>query len=270
MFILGTKIKRKLLGRVADFCPICRKYRAHTLTRVSEVNHIYCVSLGKGSLLDLETKCEVCHFRGPADLQEDEYKAVSQNTVGGVEELIDETNPDLDKTYAPRIALERRIAAGNLGKEERIDELRRPFFLLDPLVEENRRDPEWSPGGQIALKIMLGMLVVFLIMGFANVDVEPEAHDWVLGSFALAFVLSLGVTFYFFLVRSLWFMKHRLRRQLMRALAPLQPTIDELVDTLDFCRREGLRIGKTIKAPKLYGLLQEARMLAPLHTSEAS
>ena len=61
MFVVwGTKIKRKKVGRVADFCPMCRGLSVFELRRVGEASHVYYISFGQGTLLGYDITCETC------------------------------------------------------------------------------------------------------------------------------------------------------------------------------------------------------------------
>ena len=48
LFIWGKKRVERNIGKVADFCPICREVRMFQLIRVGVADHIYYVSFGEG------------------------------------------------------------------------------------------------------------------------------------------------------------------------------------------------------------------------------
>jgi len=267
--VWGTKIKRKRLGRVAEFCPICRKPRTHVIRRVGEASHVYYLSFGQGSLLGHETECETCHLRSDANIRD--YAAVSQNPIGDVDELLAETYPNFKEAYAGRLAIEAKITAGTLAGEDRTDALREPFFMLEPMIERNRAAPESSPMGKKVgyFTLFAGMAFVLAVVLTTGSKRGPSPAVQNVRT-ALLVMLGAGMlaSLYFLAARHPWFMKNRIRPQLISALTPLQPTEEELTETLNFCKQSGLRIGKKIKAPKLYASLHEIQMLAPLQTGE--
>lgn len=60
LIIWGTKIVRTPVGRVADFCAVCRQPRPFKLVGVRKVDHIYYVPIGKRKLVGHEMACEEC------------------------------------------------------------------------------------------------------------------------------------------------------------------------------------------------------------------
>src|SRR4249920_611033 len=58
--VWGTKIVRKPLGLVADFCPICRCVRAFRMSRVNLTDHLYFVAIGEGQVADFVIECTSC------------------------------------------------------------------------------------------------------------------------------------------------------------------------------------------------------------------
>jgi hypothetical protein len=264
--VWGTKIKRRKLARVADFCPICRKARAHILRRIGGAGHVYYISFGQGKLLGHEVECETCHARHEADMRD--YAAVSQDPIADVDGLLTETFPNFQEFYAPRLAIEQRIAAGTLQGEDRTDMLREPFFRLDSMLEQNRAEPESSPLGK-----KVGWATLLVGMAFAlAAALHPAKQSELYSNLLAALLVLLGVGIVASLVllttRLPWYMKNRLRPQLLRALLPLAPNLPELEETLDFCKQSGLRIGKKIKPSKLWSWLEEARLLAPHQMDE--
>ena len=262
MFIVwGTKIKRKVLGRVADFCPICHKARAHVLRRIGEASHVYYISFGQGTLLGHETECETCHVR--RETEEQQYAAISRDKFGDVNALLAETHPDFERYFAERLAREAKLAAGTLSDEEREEMLWEPFVLIGSMLEANRAEPESSP---LARKIGWTTLAVGAVLVAAAIyrpRPTPETYENFLVALAAVLAIGLVASFALMFFRSPWFMKHRVRPMLVRALLPLKPTLAELEETIDSCRQSELRIGKKIKPNKLHAWLEEASMLVP-------
>jgi hypothetical protein len=61
MFIVwGSRRTERILGYVADFCPVCREARAFRLVRVGLASHVYYISFGAGRHVGHVIRCEEC------------------------------------------------------------------------------------------------------------------------------------------------------------------------------------------------------------------
>jgi len=128
--VWGTKIRRKKLGWVADYCPICHEFRPFAIHRVGEARHIYYVAFGQGKLLGHEIRCESCGITLDAELQE--YRTISRDALGSADELAEETTPDLKERYAERLEAERSARSPGGKPDLRIQFLLEPFFSSTP------------------------------------------------------------------------------------------------------------------------------------------
>src|SRR5688572_32981772 len=56
----GRKATKKTLGRVADFCPLCRALAPFTVVEHGTVGHVYSIPLGSRELVGHTRTCNAC------------------------------------------------------------------------------------------------------------------------------------------------------------------------------------------------------------------
>jgi hypothetical protein len=99
--IWGTKDREENRGLVADFCQSCQKPRAFAIVAHFVVNHIYYISLGKGTLNAMLIRCQSCGAQYRYD--EGRYAATLDPAFAGgrpFSELLEKTNPGLSRQLA--------------------------------------------------------------------------------------------------------------------------------------------------------------------------
>ena len=91
------------------------------------------------------------------------------------------------------------------------------------------------------------------------------AHEPMGDSGFLAVVLAgvLLAVFWFVCSRDTWFMSHRIMPQLSRALNPLKPTEDELIEAFE-CKKDGNQLCVRIDPKKLHVWLQQVQRRSAL------
>lgn len=248
LIVWGTKIKRQRLGRVADFCPICRDFRPFTVHRVGAAGHVYYISVGKGKLVGHEIKCEDCGVAQSADL--DFYRTISQDPLAAAHELEAVTTPHLREAYEERLAIESRLRSGSLDPEQRRNLLFEPFALLSHLVEERAAathfDRKSAAGCLVGVAALLGLVVAAILES---------------GPLAIAMTVLLGLGFLMTLLCLATDVTRHTRARVLpllaRALRPLQPRDEELAASLQECKVRKLVIGRKVKVPRLQEAIRQ-------------
>lgn len=248
MFIIwGTKVRRSKLGRVAEFCPICRRITAHGLERANAVSHLYYIPLGPGEALQYSHRCESCRVWHPA--QNGLYHAVSRDRSADVEALVAATNPTLPAAIAVRLHLERSIAAGGARTEIRREFLAEPFLYLSPTMEARK-------GGHIDFlsAILAIAFFCFLIAGFSGIAAERRKPTDVRFSYTMLGISGacLAAALYRGSTDPRRYARRHVLPPLAKALRPLNPDVQELRDELERLRMHGLRIGSAVRADELH------------------
>src|SRR5262245_27926224 len=130
LWLLAPRNVEVPLGRVADFCPLCRFVKPFEVVRV-ELAHF---SERRGRGMEMFRRCTVCGIE--LDYQASRYRAVVTVKTADLAALIAETFPNIQEALGPRLQLEQRIreAPESLGAEERVNLIREPMSLVAPSV----------------------------------------------------------------------------------------------------------------------------------------
>ena|SRR5258708_7684593 len=256
LIVWGKKRVERVVGMVADFCPICREVRAFQLIRVGSAGHIYYISFGAGKLAGHIIRCGSC----AADLAVDptRYATTEKDSRVSLEVLIRDTFPDLREKYAARLELEARLkrTRSALGGDEFKHFLMEPFSLLNPLVEMRfAKSTEMDKKSGLGC---LGTMVVGAALFFGSLSFRGPTQDKILLS-ALIFVV-IG-TIYTFVQMHLGPGRHfraKILPSLVKSLRPLEPTRDELAGCIERCKTLGLKIGKVAKLDDVWTRLERS------------
>ena len=248
MFIVwGTRIKRRSVGRVADFCTVCHEYRPFRLVRVGAAGHVYGLSFGGGRLVAHERVCEICDT--PVETPFERYTAVSKDKAADLETLVRETHPALAEQTVARLALEERARNGQATPEERHDLLLEPFLLVNPLVEEQQQQGRLSPQGRTAGAAAVFLFVALMVvMGMSTPERNYEKAGAVV---ATLFAASLVVLLFHWATSMRSFIRREIEPRLVRALGPFNPSPEELESIVSHLKDGGLATGRKLRAHKL-------------------
>ncbi len=265
MFVHGTKLTKRKVGWVADFCPIFRIPQSFKLTRIGLVSHIYFLSIGSGKLIRHEIECSVCGLLLISDPLRDENP--ERQRPDDVSVLAEKTFPGLAKAYAERLQEEYALRTNPqaLGVDRRNELLLDPFALLDPLVEERSNgssgtqlDRQSGLGCLATLLVPVGMVAVSLIF---KIDPGGSGGNKVLAVGAALFVVGVLYTFIQLALGTRRYVRKQIIPMLARALAPLSPTREELQHCINRCKSIGMSIGKAVRVEHLLTALGNVRRL---------
>lgn len=243
------------MGLAADFCPICRGFRAFHVTEVRKVAHLYYIPLGRGTTLMRELECVGCgSLIGAGDRQ---YPAYSNTFVADVVELARETNPDVLAVNRGRLELEDRLAQGALSSDERAALIAEPMVSLDYMLTK-----KWGKGSISGAAALAVGAAIFLSFAAAATWMTPggsvEAAILVT-VLAVASIIAAGVALRFGPRR--WVRRH-LHPRLVAALLPLDPSLEEIARAVEDARRAKRIIGRRLSPTELFADLARARAVA--------
>jgi hypothetical protein len=248
MFIVwGRKIRRRRLGYVADYCPMCRAQRVFTLESIKSVRHVYYVSLGSGQLLGHERRCEECGTSFKANPAT--YASVSKTQLS-LDELRQATYPNLEAATREQVALDERIRRQKLSATERAALIKAPFLYLAARVERRFAATHVDAGVGLALAGALALLAL------APVVTHWAPPDSALPVFLGALGLGAALVIWQVIASGPRFMRREIVPVLARALKPLQPTREELELVLGELKRVKQQIGRKLRAAELLESLQ--------------
>jgi hypothetical protein len=266
MFVIwwGTKVQRKDLGFVADFCRICREIRPFHLQQISTVAHVYDVAMGSAKSAGHSILCDVCGSE----------LAVASEPLPVPAETPDDLHPgpwaEAARIHAKRIEVEQRRAAGTLTAGERHALLREPFELLEPWAESAAR--ALSANRLVTLSsnmksiVFLGSSMLLMAMGagitwgIPNPKYDDSPHSGWLGVplmiVGLVLLTRAAHLFYTATNRHVRTVVHPL---LARALAPLVPTVEELSAIVSEHRGAGHAIGRYLSPKPLHQAIHSSQ-----------
>lgn len=253
IIVAGHRTSRKEMGLVADFCPVCRDFRAFHVTEVRKVAHLYWVPVGRGKTQVRELQCRVCaSVMGTTDR---DYPAYSKTFRADVVELARETNPDIMSLNRARLELEDRLAEGKLARADRDALIAEPFLVLNYMVHK-----KWPSRGSMPVTAGVAIIAALFL-------IPAAIATWVGGSGRMepAVILTglAGLALLTAVVSIVkgpgkWVRRH-IHPRLVAALLPLDPAPEEVARVLEEVRRGKLTIGRRVKPAELSTDLARAR-----------
>ncbi len=253
MFVFwGRKLVYRKHGYVADFCPICREPRTFELQRVGSAGHVYNISFGEGRLVGYQRKCETCHTPVKSELST--YASVSPQSAA-LPELTAQTYPNLKSVWRERLALEERVrtALPSLQPEERDALIRDSFVALSTKVEQ------YFVSSRINWRDILAILGAFALAIVGSVTVGmivPNALNY-----GIYFFIAVGVLIVVRQIKATGrrYMVKQIVPVLTKALAPLQPTREEIESVMRELKQAQLRIARKLPVDALFASLDRLK-----------
>jgi hypothetical protein len=269
LIIIGTRLSRKKLGYVADFCVFCRDIRKVRLDRLQMYKHIYYINYRPVEGPWNMQKCMECGGENAVEVVN--FTKTLKRPDADIEEFIRETNPSIRKFYNERLLLEKEVELAPLKLSQEVRELliKEPFEVLAPQVEQT-----YHSGINIDWKIMLIMLIgtIFTIIMFcvtSSYEKTASHSDLWIASWVIALLSFIAV------IISMGFeSRRRIKKKylglLVRALNPLKPKEEELHKITDFYKITRAIIGKKWLFRELIKRLERAESNKPIHTTNTT
>lgn len=266
MFIWGSKRVEKKLGRIAEYCLMCRTLRGFQVARLALVSHVYYVGLGRGETLGHEARCETCGHS--MDVDPMHYAAIApRRDRGDLRDLAERTFPALEATYAERLETERRLARSpkSVDPEVRRGLIQEVLVAASSQVERrfdgSSQPLDWRRCLAFA-SMFLGFIALIAVTGgpdIGNPDMNRTGEALALLSITAMVGGGLSLVWLGVTEKRRW-MRTKLVPKLATAYRNLQPTEDELAPLLDRLRAADLLIGKKLEPASVS---DAARRLGP-------
>jgi len=252
MFIIwGTKVRHRKLGFRAEFCRFCRQVRPFKVVQVESVAHIYYIPYGSGTIHGHTMSCQQCGTTVNAQLED--AMNCSRDRGFDITELIAKTRPQIEQEWSSRLELEERVKSRKLTAQERESLIIEPFLLLNPLLQHRTAQIYFDKVSGIGCLATIAIPLAIIWIGVARFPGSDESR----GKIALVAAGVLAV----FTVGALATDRRRFSRrmiipQLARALAPLDPTPEEIDRALAKLKEMNWAIGKKIKTEDVSSAIQ--------------
>ena len=257
MFIVwGKKRVERKLGSVADFCPICREIRSFQMIRVGVASHVYYVSMGEGELAGFQATCDTCGVALKVEPTRYLVTKKDQRFAADVDSLVQETFPRLREVYANRLELESRLkrSRSTVSADEHRELLIEPFGLFNPIVAAR-----FANSTEMDKRSGLGCLGTLLISGavfFGSMSFHGPTQDRILIAALVLFGMGTAYTLFQMHLGPKRFFRTKILRSLVKALAPLEPTREEIDGCIQRCKNLGMQIGTVAKTEDIWRLLE--------------
>lgn len=261
MIIWGTKVTKRELGRIAEFCLLCRTFRPFRLIQTETVGHLYYVPLGRRRAQGRTRTCEVCRTAYDHGLPRGADGPYPRDGEQDLEALLEATNPNARANWAERLRLEERIKAGSLAPAERAELVLEPFRLLGPVAAAH--SGKLNFGGVVWVGGLAAIAVPVAVLSFGHLvwkQASSETMQW----FALVLAGSLGaLTVAAYLTDGRRYARRRVLPVLARALAPLRPSEDEIARALGALKQSGARIGDVLRVDEIMDAVRARELEFP-------
>lgn len=247
----GRKVLWKCDGIAADFCPLCRRASVVDVFQLHAQNHIADVGLGMRDLVGHACRCKTCNSQWamrPQSIQQ----AVDSAPGMSIEALIKETFPTFPTFFAERLEQESVLARDPFALSDQVRHqfIAEPFLILNNDVLEQVNRPYTLEN----ILSKLGILGAICLLLTSMVPFTSGDRSWGYVLVGLALVLYGGVLYASGTAASR-FVRRAVYPRLIRCLAPLKPTTDELTQVVS---QLNARWPKEIKWPILLQAMSEA------------
>jgi hypothetical protein len=249
LIIFGTRVTKKPLGHVAEYCRFCHAIQPCMVTAIRSHTHLYYIPISRQTVQGHLVECVEC--RRMLGTGVSSYAGFEAKRLD-VETLIETTNPKVEQAMLEQLELEERVASGTGTPADRYRLLLQPFLDIAPEFEARcaQVHVDWRSGMLIALWIVLPWWLVIAGIG--------SSSAMLYSGLALAGVLGVAV---------LWslatdprrFLERRHRRFIGESLVEIEPTVEELTQVLASLRGQGLKLGKRVKPAWVLDAIREVR-----------
>ena len=253
MFIVwGTKVVRKKLGRMAEYCPMCRSPRAFLLQSIETVGHLYYIPLGSRTLQGYSKACENCGLA--LEVFEGDLESTIKGRGVSLDELTEAASPPVAQRIQKRLAWDQQIKERKLDPAAHRELLQEPFVIAETLYQSrsSQTNLDKASGLGCFLSIVIPVLILVLMPKIWTGDDQ--------GFLVVGLVAGLLATLTLFLLATdgRRYVKRTLVPMIVRSLLPMNPTKQELEETLEMLKEAGFKIAKRVDATQISEALRTA------------
>jgi hypothetical protein len=255
----GKQRVEKKEGFFVDLCPVCRKFTAYQLYRISLAKTLYGRARGEGEPRGHEGMCLECGTR--VDVDPSDYRSFYETPGNSISNLIRDTFPAIRKARAKRLQLEMALREGTLKTDDRRKLMMEPFQLFEESTRRIFQQP-WRWFSVIGLTVVTGCFAGTGWLVARNYSSLSEHERMVYSPagaammiFAAIFVVAWCAAVYVLMAARRPFHR-RILPSLALALKPLRPSREELAGCLEEMRMAKAVIGRKVKLTTLWKKLE--------------
>jgi len=245
LLVWGRRWYTSKLGYVAEFCEFCRRPQPFRLARRTLTGHFWYLPIGSQHAMDHRGRCTKCAT--DVQLEAARYASVAKRPAS-TRELLATTFPDFETLAAERMATEHLVRdnPAALTGDQRASLIIRPFVLLSPQVEERFALTRVDP---ISTAILAGTVLALPIAVELCKAFAPAQQD---RAFGIWFLLFIAVFVWQFAVAKRNWLRRQIVPRILRSLAPLKPSRDEIDDVLTQLRQHKHQLGAKLKVKDFF------------------
>jgi hypothetical protein len=252
LLVLEKKPHRCFHGYAGEFCVVCRAATTWKVRRVSLTTHVYQIPIGRGKHLFDELECTSCRTRIMAPVG-----AIHPCGTAAVDplELACMTCSDGGDRVKARLELEQRLCSESVSGAERSALIAEPFLQLEYVQQlKSRRGVQHSINAVLGLFFFLSLIptgVTWVIFFKERPLPNPgRLIPGLIGSTAVFFG-TLGPLVWRLTSHDRLVADRYASAKLIRSLAPLRPSEDELRTALEPLRARNLLLAESIDPRQL-------------------
>ncbi len=258
LIIWGTKVTRTRLGRVADYCMYCREAQPLSIYTLRSVGHLYYIPLGRGEVIGHVGRCTACRHEQTVDPSD--YQATIQDTKATLEELVDQTNPDLPERIGQYLAEIDRARAGLSAEEDRQRLLVEPFLVVAPEAEVRAGAMQLDLWSVLVFPVFLAIPCLASLLGVMLDGLLGTRGDQAFG-WSIVAGLLIGITLLLYVLGTepRRYARRKYLPMIARSLADLDATEEEIDWALSQLRERKLKVGQLLKPAQVVARVQKHR-----------
>ena len=250
MFIVwGTKVVNKYRGRRAEYCPLCRDVQPFRRTQIETVGHLYYIPLGTRKFVGLFDACETCGLSHQVrQVSTDEGDSLVRSRRIDLESLVDQTHPTVRQRFASSLNLAERLRTRQAGPGDRRRAVIDTLVLADMLVGARTGATRFDRSSGLAF---VGAIVAPILVIALGQRLGPAYGEQV----GIAAIIAAGLCVIFMIYLMATDGRRYTRRVLQpiitKALAPLDPPVEELEEVIEGLKNNKMKISKYLEAKTL-------------------
>lgn len=245
----AVTLKVRPVGVTVDFCPVCRRERSFRFAEARQHRYLLLLDQGPIGQAHHELTCTSCGAMLERDVAE---RPVTMTVTSGMGEV---REPEVLPLVRQRIAdwedMERRRQAGKLRADEREEMIRTAMLSFSRLYDEQLTE-RLHP----ATLTVLAVFALGLAGGGAWVWWTLWNH-WIVVGVLTAVVVAIGLMLLYIRAKC---PRTRARRWVASALAPLDPSEDEIAGIKREMLTHRLRAGECVKPWKMRKAIEKQRV----------
>ena len=242
---------RSTVGRVADYCGVCRDIRAFGVVSVHRVLTLLGFRLEAGELVRVEVECEDCGARWLAEPSR--YAELDGRGEPDLASLVRKTRPAINALQATQIERDRRLREREqlgIGAQGLVEESLR---LLDTHAIWARKEAPDCDTPFFVAAVPAIVVCVFLLSDRSQLLVRT------FGPIGVLLLLNMLFLIYWTVTAGRRHARRTVVPLLVRSLVPVSPSVEDLREALSRTRAEGLYLARLVNADALHVQIDLAR-----------